>query len=61
MRFRHFFWGVMLIITGALFLVREFTGFSFGRYLVPVILIAVGGLFLLKGQFDRPSDRSSHH
>ncbi|MEO6283632.1 MAG: DUF5668 domain-containing protein [Dyadobacter sp.] len=48
MNFRNIFWGVILIITGALFLVEELTAFDFGRFFWPIILIVTGGLLLLK-------------
>jgi membrane-bound ClpP family serine protease len=36
MNFRNIFWGVILIITGALFLVEELTAFDFGRFSGPL-------------------------
>ncbi len=50
MNFKNTFWGIMLIVVGALFLVEEFTNFDFGRYFLPIILIASGGLLLLRHQ-----------
>ena len=48
MNFRNIFWGVILIITGSLFLVEELTDFDFGRIFWPIILIVTGGLLLLR-------------
>jgi membrane-bound ClpP family serine protease len=48
MNFRNIFWGVILIITGSLFLVEELTEFDFGRFFWPIILISTGGLLLLR-------------
>lgn len=55
MNFKNTFWGIMLIVVGSLFLVEEFTNFDFGRYFLPIILIASGGLLLLRHQLgNRP-------
>lgn len=55
MNFKNTFWGIMLIVVGSLFLVEEFTNFDFGRYFLPIILIASGGLLLLRHQLgSRP-------
>jgi membrane-bound ClpP family serine protease len=48
MNFRNIFWGVILIITGSLFLVEEITNVDFGRFFWPIILITTGGLLLLR-------------
>jgi membrane-bound ClpP family serine protease len=48
MNFRNIFWGVILIITGSLFLVEELTDFDFGRFFWPIILIVTGGLLLVR-------------
>ena len=48
MNFKNIFWGVMLIVVGALFLIQELTDFDFGNYLTPIIMIVAGGLLLVK-------------
>lgn len=48
MNFRNIFWGVILIITGSLFLIEELTAFDFGRFFWPIIMITTGGLLLLR-------------
>ena len=58
MNFRNIFWGVILIITGSLFLVEELTNFDFGRFFWPIIMIVSGGLLLLKNYLK--SDISNH-
>lgn len=60
MNFRNIFWGVILIITGSLFLVEELTDFDFGRFFWPVILIVTGGLLLLRNFLDSDNANRSN-
>ena len=59
MNFRNIFWGVILIISGSLFLVEEITNFDFGRFFWPIIMIASGGLLLLRHYMNSSSNRSN--
>ncbi|QRR03669.1 LiaI-LiaF-like domain-containing protein [Dyadobacter sandarakinus] len=59
MNFRHIFWGVILIITGSLFLVEELTSIDFGRFFWPVILITTGGLLLLRNFLTDSPNRTN--
>ena len=58
MNFRNIFWGIILIITGSLFLVEELTDFDFGRFFWPIILITTGALLLFRNFLH--SDSSNH-
>lgn len=60
MNFRNIFWGVILIITGSLFLVEELTDFDFGRFFWPIILIVTGGLLLLRNFLDSDNANRSN-
>lgn len=60
MNFRNIFWGVILIITGALFLVEELTDFDFGRFFWPIILITTGGLLLLRNFLNSDNTNRSN-
>ncbi|TDE16605.1 LiaI-LiaF-like domain-containing protein [Dyadobacter psychrotolerans] len=59
MNFRNIFWGVILIISGSLFLVEEITNFDFGRFFWPIIMIASGGLLLLRHYMNSSSNHSN--
>ena len=59
MNFRNIFWGVILIISGSLFLVEEITDFDFGRFFWPIIMIVSGGLLLLRHYMNSSSNRSN--
>lgn len=48
MNFKDIFWGIILIVAGAFFAVRDLRGLEIGVYFWPVILITAGGLLLLK-------------
>lgn len=58
MNFKNIFWGVILIISGSLFLVEELTDFDFGRFFWPVIMIVAGALLLLRNYMN--SDITNH-
>lgn len=60
MNFRNTFWGIMLIVVGALFLVEELSNFDFGRYFLPIILIVSGGLLLLRHQLGAGQNTNSN-
>jgi len=59
MNFRNIFWGVILIISGSLFLVEEITDFDFGRFFWPIIMITSGALLLLRYFMNPSSNRSN--
>ncbi len=48
MNYKNIFWGVLLIVTGAFFAIRDLTDLEIGKYFWPVVLITAGGLLLLK-------------
>ncbi|CAG4993342.1 hypothetical protein DYBT9275_01153 [Dyadobacter sp. CECT 9275] len=60
MTFRNIFWGIILIITGTLFLVEELTDFDFGRFFLPIILITTGALLLARNFLDPHSSNRSN-
>lgn len=60
MNFKNIFWGVILIITGLLFLVEELTDFDFGRFFWPIILIVTGGLLLLRNFLNSDNTNRSN-
>ncbi|WP_353717811.1 DUF5668 domain-containing protein [Dyadobacter sp. 676] len=60
MNFKNIFWGVILIVTGSLFLVEELTDFDFGRFFWPIILIVTGGLLLLRNFLNSDSTNRSN-
>lgn len=55
MNFRDIFWGVILIVIGALFAIRDLTDIEIGKFFLPVILITAGGMLLVKNNLR--SDR----
>jgi len=59
MNFRNIFWGVILIISGSLFLVEEITDFDFGQFFWPIIMITSGALLLLRYFMNPSSNRSN--
>jgi len=59
MNFKNIFWGIILIITGSLFLVEELTGFDFKGYFWPVILIISGALLLLRNYISSDTNHSN--
>jgi membrane-bound ClpP family serine protease len=63
MSFRNIFWGVVLVITGSLFLVEELTSFDFGRFFWPIIMITSGVLLLLRNYIsaDTSNQTYRHH
>jgi uncharacterized membrane protein HdeD (DUF308 family) len=60
MNFKNIFWGVILIVIGALLLVEELTSFDFGRFFWPIILIVTGGLLLLRNFVNSDSTNRSN-
>jgi membrane-bound ClpP family serine protease len=60
MRFRNFFWGIVLIIAGSFFLVEELTDFDFGRFFWPIITITAGALLLLRNYFNSDTSNQSN-
>jgi len=50
MQFRNIFWGVLLILAGSLFYIRDTTMPDIMRYFWPAIFITAGGLLLIRNQ-----------
>lgn len=48
MNYKDIFWGILLIVIGAFFAVRESIDIEIGKYFWPVVLITSGVLLLVK-------------
>jgi hypothetical protein len=48
MNYKDIFWGVLLIVIGSFFAIRDLTDLEIGKYFWPVILITAGALLLFK-------------
>jgi hypothetical protein len=51
MNYKDIFWGVLLIVTGAFFAIRDLTDLEIGKYFWPVVFITAGCLLLIKNNF----------
>ncbi|GAA4437863.1 hypothetical protein GCM10023091_17640 [Ravibacter arvi] len=51
MNFKNIFWGVILIVAGTLFALRDLTDLQIGQYFWPAVLISAGCLLLIKNNF----------
>ncbi len=51
MDYKDIFWGVLLIVTGAFFAIRDLTDLEIGKYFWPVVFITAGCLMLIKNNF----------
>ncbi len=61
MNYKSLIWGIILIITGSMFLIEEFIDFDFDRFFWPIILISSGLLLLLKNFLKTNQYNNSNH
>lgn len=48
MNYKDIFWGVLLIVAGSFFAIRDLTYLEIGKYFWPVMFITAGVLLLIK-------------